>query len=667
MPWRLTCDRALWELFASGLFWLFCLWTLGLFRSTRRARPSLATCARLLAASLLCWFLAAPQLSRQIETSAPITILLDDSASLKRKLNDGASVWARSVELARVLEETARKRGVPISIRSLGGAKPRDVDEASKLAPNAPFSPLSRAGTCADYEKTARVFFFSDGVERVEKDAPTPEKSASNVDALAIGSTAPAFDLRLEDVAASSVVYSNERARLRAKARIVGASGDSSRCVASLWERRANESEPRAIWNASFDVALDASGEGVFEFDYEWEPDREEIASYWLAVVDEQDARRLGESFPFGAQDALDAFSETCVLNDVASFDVEPRDRKLRVLLIDEYAREEYRYLRELLRREEKVELRTILFAADARVRDADPLNLPFERLDRKRAESFDVIIVGDVPKERWQGKEELLIAALLRDDATTSIWLLGSSTAPDERIAPGEVTNRESPTLCGETEYWRPDATSAGRRLYGDLFDARDEIEWTRVTYDVAPNASSEVLATAKRAEEDAPVLIAASLGTNRVLWQGVDETWRLRTLADKSVYRRFVMRTLDYLTSSRVNEPRDAKKTTQADLFDLANDEKRRALIQEETNVEARADALARIAESTGGEALDLRDLDAEEATRRARAFFERRLDETRKIKSVRKTNLAPIDLVVPSLFLLLFLAWTLDVRRS
>ncbi len=95
----------------------------------------------------------------------------------------------------------------------------------------------------------------------------------------------------------------------------------------------------------------------------------------------------------------------------------------------------------------------------------------------------------------------------------------------------------------------------------------------------------------------------------------------WRLQTLDDKTVYRSFVLQTLDYLTSpDRLNLDGDADVPLETlkteDVFDYFAPENARRL--------ATLRELENVAADAKDAALDLRDLSQEESLKRFDAFL-------------------------------------------
>ncbi|MBQ8362968.1 MAG: hypothetical protein IJX36_03440, partial [Thermoguttaceae bacterium] len=158
---------------------------------------------------------------------------------------------------------------------------------------------------------------------------------------------------------------------------------------------------------------------------------------------------------------------------------------------------------------------------------------------------------------------------------------------------------------------------------------------------------------------------------------------------------YRRFVLRALEFLTDG--GDAEQAEDATFANAstaeksagvsaesgesgedgngaaFDsgvekekIKDVEKTRAELALETqDVAARVDVLQEIARTTGGETLDLRDLDEEAARAAATAFFERRFGEYPDVVVERSTRTPGKHWLFAALFVFWSVAWAVERR--
>src|SRR4029453_5528316 len=80
------------------------------------------------------------------------------------------------------------------------------------------------------------------------------------------------------------------------------------------------------------------------------------------------------------------------------AFSMHVVSRPLRVLYVEGYPRWEYRFVKELIRREKSIESSVMLISASSDF--AQEGNVPITRLPRSPEEfaAYDVVILGDVP-----------------------------------------------------------------------------------------------------------------------------------------------------------------------------------------------------------------------------------------------------------------------------
>ena len=183
----------------------------------------------------------------------------------------------------------------------------------------------------------------------------------------------------------------------------------------------------------------------------------------------------------------------------------------------------------------------------------------------------------------------------------------------------------------------------------------------------------AAQVLLQARPLTEDAepiPLLTVASLGTNAVAWQGTDELWRLRTLEDKTVYRRFLLATIDYLCDPArrdVAEGAAASESTASALDDpfayFAPDASERILAaKEKRRTAAQLEPLSEYATASGGRVLDLRNAPKERVRQQGKEFLQERIRDLDREEIVDKTSLLPRDALYPVAFILFILLFFL-----
>ena len=633
MDWTLTTERTAWELAAAVAIFLFCGVGASAFLKTSKIVAILRFCFLLTAATLFVdpiWTRRVeekPIVALTLDDSASARRPLNVGGNERGNV-DGETVWKRCVLLAKAAEDAARRRGFATELRTLSGRTVASFEKLGELeAPSAATSPLlelAANGASRRLEdgennvdkRRERILLFSDGIQNggVERAKGAKEvggerlsgsdggrESGVPVDAVAVGVSTGALDWRWGVVDAPSTVYPGGVASLRAELRLEnggfetsaaqedkreekggGKGGGTRRAVVRLWEtpverngekETANAAESaKLVWERVVDVEIDANGRGVLQVERDWKPEQNGVFDYFLFVADFSDAEKLGANWVANAENlsAFDFF-EFCLFNNAARFRVEAKSKKLDVLLVDDEPRYEYRYLRELLRREEGIELKTLLFCVDDAVREGDETALAPRDLTRRRLAEFDAILIGDVPLERWAGKAQTLVDVATQDGSETSIWLLGGAKTFQTGESGESLAALLAPNLLnGESKAngeepsdgaWRLFPTPRGREIFAGLTDfwtaldaneAGSGVEFWRVEDGWAPGVGAETLFNARNAstEREVPLFVVATLGKNKVLAQGTDELWRIRTLGDKTIYRRFVLRALEFLT---------------------------------------------------------------------------------------------------------------------
>jgi uncharacterized membrane protein len=122
---------------------------------------------------------------------------------------------------------------------------------------------------------------------------------------------------------------------------------------------------------------------------------------------------------------------ELILENNRRDVDVELIDRPVRVLYVDGYPRWEYRYLKNLLVREQSLESSVLLVSADRGFVQEGDVALTRVPNTARELEPFDVIVIGDVPSSYFSPQQ----LTLLRDHVATRgaglLWIAGQWNTP--------------------------------------------------------------------------------------------------------------------------------------------------------------------------------------------------------------------------------------------
>jgi hypothetical protein len=285
---------------------------------------------------------------------------------------------------------------------------------------------------------------------------------------------------------------------------------------------------------------------------------------------------------------AAEGVAETQVVNDQAE-----------VLVIDGEARWEYHYLTVALDRDKLVrEVRGVVFDQPriGRVKEDDLPRMKLPGLELPKDESaltnYDCIVLGDVPPDKLPMKERQRLQSYVRDAGGTLVIVAGKRWMPlqypadNEKdpastdliaamlpvTAPRVVQSRQgfpvtltddgrvNPMLAlsdrGEEEEDRParDIWAELPPHYWAVVGKKKPAATTLAYYPGEPDERGPNTAV-KRSEQEARSLIAwQSYGRGRVLFVGIDSTWRWRFKVGDRHHHRFWGQLVRWATSDKL-----------------------------------------------------------------------------------------------------------------
>ena len=238
--------------------------------------------------------------------------------------------------------------------------------------------------------------------------------------------------------------------------------------------------------------------------------------------------------------------------NNARSVTVELVDRPIRLLYIEGTSRWEYRYLKNLLLREEDVESSIMLLSAD---RDfAQEGNMPIARIPRTKEEfgRYDIFVIGDVPSGYFSPEQLAVIRSEVSERGAGLLWIGGDRSTPtswEGTVLADLIPFR--PPLALETRTGgsliRPTETAARLgvlRLTDDPAGWPEELSdrglsWPQLRFvQLVPRArlkpTAEALAEASgagaSAQEPSAAVIRMRFGAGEVVYVATDEIWRWR-----------------------------------------------------------------------------------------------------------------------------------------
>ncbi len=300
-------------------------------------------------------------------------------------------------------------------------------------------------------------------------------------------------------------------------------------------------------------------------------------------------------------------------------------DSQLRVLMIEQTPRWEFKYIQALLLREKRVDVDCLVFEADREVTRAP--GSPFiEQFPQRREDLFgyDLILFGDVDPRSLQPAQIENLAAFVSEAGGALIVIAGKAYTPQayrhsalENLFPVEIEPASIGGLANAAS--TPitlELTSAG--LANPMLQLEDSAEasvarWKQMPpiYWTAPvvraKPAAEVLLVDSRASRDGkkPIVALQRYGAGEVLFIGTENTWRWRKNVGDLYHTVFWSQVVQRMAGSRLlagsrrtrlNADRQSYTTgdritvfakLQTDSYDPVREEAVRATLEDENGV--------------------------------------------------------------------------------
>ena len=536
--WSLRWETAQWGLLAAVLMGILAVLWWWLYRRSPQELPGgrrvLLTALRLTFLALLLAILLQPVLVLTLAREVPRTLplLLDRTGSMAFKDGDGMSR----------LQKVEKALSSPAGVSLLDSLEkdlhvPRLTFDADSLQEREEASlPLAPAG-----EKTALGDAFRRAMERyrgtslaglvmitdggqnsgMPLGAVAQELKEAGVPVYAVGvGDLEARDVAIEGVEVREVLLADDAVPVTVKLRTQGMKGGSGRVIFSLGGVDVAEEEVSIEEDGPLDIAT-------------------------LFVP-----KRVGE-YVLEARFEADGTGEVLAENNTGRAALRVVDRRLKVLLLDQAPRWEFKYLEAMLLREQRVELSCFLFAGDREI--ARVPGSPYLGEFPVRAEDlfdFDLVLLGDVdPRFLTEGRLSLL-GDYVSSAGGALVVIAGKRFMPAafgrtelEQLLPVELAGRTiGSSRTSAVRPLRLSLTPAGResvmlRLGDDsgvseaLWGRLPPIYWTARVERAKPAA--EVLLTGPDPASGSgttPVVALHRYGAGEVLFVGTDNFWRFR-----------------------------------------------------------------------------------------------------------------------------------------
>ena len=538
VEWSLRWQLAPWGILAAILMTVLTVLCWWLYRRSPQevsgSRRYLLTLLRMSFLALVLVILLQPVVVLKLEREAPRTLpvlidctgsmgLVDADGTTRSQKVEAALTSAEGVSLLSSLEKELEIPRFTFDADSL--------EEVEDLRP-----PLAAAG-----EETALGDVIDEAIERYRGASlaglvlisdggqnsgqtlgeTVPQLKGAGIPVIAIGVGDPdSRDVAMESVEVPEILLADDAAPVTVKLRTQGMEGGGGRVVFSLGGVEVAEEE------------VDILEDGL-----------QEVSTVFVP-------RRVGD-YVLEARFEVDGTREALADNNSGQAALRVVDRRLRVLLVDQAPRWEFKYLEAMLLRERRVDLSCFLFEGDQEIAQV-PGSPHLEQFPLRSEElfDFDLVLLGDIDPSYLAEERLALLGEYVSSAGGALVVIAGKRFMPSsyrrtilEQLLPVELAAASVGTAnAAATRPLRLNFTQAGRRSVmlqlGDDPDASEAlwrslppIYWTARVERAKPAA--EVLLTRAEATSSAqttPVVALHRYGAGEVLFVGTDNFWRFR-----------------------------------------------------------------------------------------------------------------------------------------
>jgi hypothetical protein len=543
-----------------------------------RARRYILTVLRSLFLLGLLVLLLKPTLRFTVEGSVrrALVILVDGSASMKIQdpRTDDVDVKRAGIALGLIDAKAGLKQSVPPeSMSEL--AHPARTDLVKGALHNARLGLLKRLGDQFDL----RPFTFAHELNDVATGSgPTTAPADSWVDALPSDGTSTALGDALRDV------LSRTRGQPLAGIFLATDGANNAGSAPQLQaDMAAQQGVPLYIWGVGLASPRDIIMSSIYAEEVAFVDDKvtvtARVRSVGLAgqsadvILKQQDEEVARQHIDFGADGeqvvqlgytpkTAGDFKLTALVppradevvkdNNEQSTQIRIIDGKIKVLLVEQSPRWEFKYLQAMLLRDRRIELKCVLQEADPGITSGDSIYLPQFPTDKKDLFHYDLVIFGDVDPNNLADTDLANLNEYVSKFGGGLLMIAGRRHNPQdyhgtplEKMLP--IETEDNPTRNSESGGDRPiqfELTAAGRAApmlrFADTEQASDEV-WAKLPplYWDAPvtraKPSAEVLvvdsdpAKASRFGK-MPIMAIQQYGLGQVMFVGTDNVWRWR-----------------------------------------------------------------------------------------------------------------------------------------
>ncbi len=352
-----------------------------------------------------------------------------------------------------------------------------------------------------------------------------------------IGLPAPP-DVEVQKVIAPEVAFSGDRVPVRVQ---IDSSGFDEKTVALTFKVGEEEAETR-------EVTL----KGGVQFEkFEYVPGNES-GSVELAVSVE------------------DVTGETTDANNADSHNIRVVNEKINVLYVEGMPRWEFRYLRWVLLRDPRLNVRFLMTQGDKHLAATSPRHLGAFPSKAEEILDIDLVILGDVSSRYFKPEQLQWMEDLVKKGGGSLLMLAGPVGSPssytETRIAEMLPVKLDSVRWRGMPSTVHPVVTAAG--LESNVVSLGDTKEMTNRIWSsvrpmgflpelAGPKPGATTLLSIPRDASDPtvyPLVAWQRYGTGKTMFVGSADLWRLRREVGETFHARFWGQAIQFLALSRL-----------------------------------------------------------------------------------------------------------------
>ena len=270
---------------------------------------------------------------------------------------------------------------------------------------------------------------------------------------------------------------------------------------------------------------------------------------------------------------------ELITRNNARQFTIRFVDRPIRVLYVEGYPRWEYRYLKNLLIREQSIESSMLLLSADRGF--AQEGDVPITRLPTnvEEIEPYDVVMIGDVPADHFTSAQISLLRDHVSGRGAGLLWIGGGRHTPGgyggtpladllPMREPGAVSRlrahdgsvRLTPTPMARALgvlALRAPTNGADASAGTNWPEQLPALQWAQSLGALKP-AAEAVAMTERPGANGArqPIIARLRYGAGQSLYVATDDTWRWRYGRGEWYFQQFWLQLVRMLGRQRVQE---------------------------------------------------------------------------------------------------------------